>query len=215
MMREHKDTEDLSMELRNMTEKTLKTYPTLGCCGLDCGLCPRHYTEGTSRCPGCCGPDFAENHPSCGIITCCVKNHGLEVCADCFEWPCDKFDPKIKDGGEYDSFVTYQNVHKNMEFIKKHGVEKLIFAQSKRIEVLETILNNFDDGRSKTYFCTAVNLLPLRDLDVAMNKAKLRMLSEGIKQDDKKTKAKILKEALDDAAGREGIELRLRKKDSG
>lgn len=36
---------------------TKKIY-TLGCCGLDCGLCPRFYTEGSSRCPGCCGENF-------------------------------------------------------------------------------------------------------------------------------------------------------------
>jgi hypothetical protein len=27
------------------------THPTIGCCGIDCGLCPRYYTDGPSRCP--------------------------------------------------------------------------------------------------------------------------------------------------------------------
>ncbi|HNR04634.1 MAG TPA: DUF3795 domain-containing protein, partial [Bacillota bacterium] len=47
-----------------------KKIHTLGCCGLDCGLCPRFFTEGASRCPGCCGVDFENKHPSCSFITC-------------------------------------------------------------------------------------------------------------------------------------------------
>jgi hypothetical protein len=64
-----------------MSERPIKAYPTLGCCGLDCGLCSRYYTVGTSRCPGCCGPEFFDKMPSCAYITCCVKKKGLEVCA--------------------------------------------------------------------------------------------------------------------------------------
>ena len=55
--------------------KLEKKYPTIGCCGIDCGLCPRYYTEGKSRCPGCFGPQFMDiMGQSCSFITCCVKN---------------------------------------------------------------------------------------------------------------------------------------------
>jgi len=37
------------------------------------------------RCPGCCGPEFFNKHPSCSFITCCVKRNDLEVCAECDE----------------------------------------------------------------------------------------------------------------------------------
>ena len=76
-----------------MSERPVKAHPTLGCCGLDCGLCPRYYTVGASRCPGCCGPGFFEKHPSCGYITCCVKRKNLEVCSQCDEFPCSRFAP--------------------------------------------------------------------------------------------------------------------------
>jgi hypothetical protein len=69
----------------------VKKYPTIAVCGLDCGLCPRYYTEGPSRCPGCAGPGFFDKHPSCSFITCCVKKKGLEVCAECADFPCAKF----------------------------------------------------------------------------------------------------------------------------
>ncbi|TET26129.1 MAG: DUF3795 domain-containing protein, partial [Dehalococcoidia bacterium] len=55
-----------------MDKYPLKKYPIVGACGLNCGLCPRYYTQGTSRCPGCCGPDFWQKHPGCAFITCCV-----------------------------------------------------------------------------------------------------------------------------------------------
>jgi len=38
-------------------EEKLKIYNTIGCCGIDCGLCPRFYTKGDSVCPGCGGTD--------------------------------------------------------------------------------------------------------------------------------------------------------------
>ena len=30
-----------------------REYPLFSACGLNCGLCPRFYTDGESRCPGC------------------------------------------------------------------------------------------------------------------------------------------------------------------
>ena len=100
----------------------VKTYPTIACCGIDCGLCPIHYTKGPSRCPGCCGPNFFHTHPSCSFITCCVKEKNLEVCAQCEEYPCPKFDSE----GKFDSFVTHRKVFTNQKNIKEHSLEKFI-----------------------------------------------------------------------------------------
>jgi hypothetical protein len=195
-----------------MSKAPIKTYSTIGCCGLDCGLCPRYYTEGKSRCPGCGGTDFYEKHPSCGIITCCVKNKGLEVCGECDEYPCKKFDPKIKEGGEYDSFIIYQNVHKNMTIIKKQGLKKLLKQQEERIKLLESMIKEFDEGRSKNLYCIASTLLPIPDLKSSLEKARQQIKQDKIKSDDLKAKAKVLKAILNEVAEKEGIELKLRKK---
>lgn len=74
-----------------MTDK-LKKYETIGCCGIDCGLCPRFHTKGESGCPGCGGLNFKDKHPSCGFLTCCVIKNELEVCSDCNDYPCKRFD---------------------------------------------------------------------------------------------------------------------------
>ena len=105
----------------------VKTYPTIACCGLDCGLCPTYYTKGPSRCPGCCGPDFFNKHPSCSIITCCVKNNKFETCAQCNEFPCQK----LKDWDEYDSFICHRVSLTNLNLIKKKGLEEFFKQQEK------------------------------------------------------------------------------------
>lgn len=195
-----------------MKEQPVKLYPTLGCCGLDCGLCPRYYTVGPSRCPGCCGPDFFEKHPSCSYITCCVKKESLEVCAQCEEFPCSKFESLRVDGGEYDSFVTYLKAYPNMIFIKEFGLKEFIKQQKKRLKLLETMLKSFDDGRSKSFYCLAATLLSKEALKKSIEKSKKRIKEDKIGPDDTKARAQILRGFLEEYAASYGVELKLRKK---
>ena len=193
-----------------MSEPPVKKYPTLGCCGLDCGLCPRYYTEGSSRCPGCCGPDFFNKHPSCGHITCCVKKKNLEVCAECNDFPCQKFDSWF--GSEaYDSFVTHKKTEPNLDFIRKHGVEKFIEQQKERIKFLKDMLEGFNEGRSRSFYCVAAALHSVDDVKNSLESAKKEVKTLGLRKDDIKSKAKILKKAIQDVADRKGIDLKLRK----
>jgi hypothetical protein len=192
--------------------KTMKKYPTIGACGLDCGLCPRYYTVGSSRCPGCCGPNFFNKHPSCTYITCCIKKKNLEACAQCEEFPCSKFESWLVGGGGDDSFLTHKKAHHNLNFIKNQGIEKFIERQRKRIRLLEIMLKHFDDGRSKSFYCIATTLLPITGLELSLNKTEQKIRAGKIKSDDIKTKSKILKGFLNNFAAEEGIKLKLRKK---
>jgi hypothetical protein len=181
---------------------SVKKYPTIGACGLDCGLCPRYYTQGPSRCPGCCGPDFFSKHPSCSFITCCVKKKNFEVCADCNEFPCPKFE--FEGENSYDSFITHRKTVFNLNFIKENGIERFIEQQKKRIKLLEIMIKNFDDGRSKSFYCIASALLSIESLEKSLNNVE--------KSEDVKIRAKNLKKILDEMASKEGVELKLRKK---
>ena len=187
----------------------LKKYPTIGVCGLDCGLCPRYYTIGTSRCPGCGGHDFFNKHPSCSFITCCVKKKNLEVCAECSDFPCHKFksDEEYQQLKESSSYPSSKRVISNLNFIKEHGIEKFVGQQKKRIKLLETMTENFDDGRSRSFFCKAATLLDLIDLRSSLDKASREIKMEGIKQNDIKNKAETLKANLNEVALKGGIEL--------
>ena len=195
------------MKIKN--DMPLKTYPTIGCCGLDCGLCPRFYTVGHSRCPGCAGPNFFNKHPSCSFITCCVKKKNLEVCAECSDFPCSKFksDEEYQQLQGSSSYPPNKKVMPNLNFIKKHGIEKFIKQQRSRIKSLETMIENFDDGRSRSFFCKAAALLDLTSLTSSLDKATQKIKTDKIEQNDVKQKAQILKKIINEIAFKEGVEL--------
>ncbi|TSA34890.1 MAG: DUF3795 domain-containing protein [Porphyromonadaceae bacterium] len=188
----------MGQSISELKKSSIKKYYTIGVCGLDCGLCPRYYTAGPSRCPGCGGPDFFNKHPSCSFITCCVKKKNLEVCAGCSDFPCPKFksNEEYKQVKESPSYPSYKKVMPNLNFIKKYGITKFIEQQKKRIKMLETMLENFDDGRSRSFFCKEAVLHDITSLRTSLDKATQKIKTEKIKQDDVKNKAKILKAIL-------------------
>ncbi len=94
-----------------------------------------------------------------------------------------------------------------MNFIKEHGIKKFIKQQEKRIKLIETITENFDDGRSRSFFCKAVVLLDLTTLESSLDEATQKIKTDNIKPDGIKIKAKILKEILNEIAFKEEIEL--------
>jgi hypothetical protein len=84
----------------------------------------------------------------------------------------------------------------NLDFIKEHGISKFIDQQKKRIKLLERMIDNFDDGRSRSFFCRAACLHDLTSLESALNEALQKIKTDHIKPEDTKVKAKILKEIL-------------------
>jgi Zn-finger protein len=193
----------------NQSGPDLKMYPTIGVCGLDCGLCPRYYTEGASRCPGCGGPNFLNKHPSCSFITCCVKKNNFEVCAFCSAFPCSKFktDKEIQQFEGSSSYPPYKKIMLNLNYIKDYGIEKFIDNQKKRIRLLEKLLQNYDDGRSKSFFCKAAALLDINSLEDSLHTALQKIKSYKISSTDIKLRAKIIKEILNESALKEKIVL--------
>ena len=89
-----------------------RKYPQFSACGLNCGLCPRYYTYGDSRCPDCGGENFTKVHCSCSILP-CIQRKEIEFRYLCDEYPCKKYDK-----WEKDSFITHQNMKKNFEKAK-------------------------------------------------------------------------------------------------
>jgi hypothetical protein len=166
-------------------------HPTIGCCGIDCGLCPRYYTDGSSRCPGCAGD---ERPFSCGFITCCVKKHGLPVCAECGEYPCAKYADREKI--EKDSFVTHKRMFQNQGMIREVGLDAFLAKQAERMAFLDDALGNHNDGRSKGFYCLAAALLTAENLKDALNRADT---------------GENLRNVLNEYAAAEGQELKLRK----
>jgi hypothetical protein len=194
-------------------ERPVKKYPTVGACGLDCGLCTKYYTIGKSRCPGCCGPDFFNKHPTCAFSTCCVKKKGLEACGECDEFPCEKFE-KAADvqSQETSAYPPYRNIMPNLEFIREQGIKEFIHRQRKRIRLLERLIEDFDDGRSRSVFCRAASLMEVSNLRDCLKQATRMMEADNVEPTDMKARAKLLRGLLDEAAAGEGIELKVVRK---
>ena len=191
-------------DLERMRSKPTKNYPTIGCCGIDCGLCPRYHTDGKSKCPGCAGKDFYEKHPSCSIVTCCLMTKQLETCGSCEEFICKR----IRNWDSADSFVTHRNCICNLKSIREHGLDAFIEQQEDRLQLLKTLLEEFDDGRSKSFYCLSAALLPIGELRSVMEKVRKVVALEN----DRKHMAKSLREAFAGIAKRSSVELSYRKK---
>ena len=191
-----------------MDKYPLKKYPIVGACGLNCGLCPRYHTQGTSRCPGCCGPDFWQKHPGCAFITCCVKQRNLETCAQCADWAdCERV-ARLLDSAKYqDSFLSSRPIAGNFAFIQKNGIEEFARLEIEKQKFLRHLIDNYDEGRSKSFYCTSCQLIPLDKLREALESAEIKMTQDT----EIKEKAKLVRAAINNLADALHIDLRLRK----
>ena len=183
-----------------------RKYPLLSLCGLNCGLCPRYHTDGTSKCPGCGGEAFYEKHPPCGVISCARRHGGIEYCYQCDEYPCKKY---YKNGKIVDSFITKQNQLENFDRIKKIGLAACQAELNEKVEILHFLLNNYNDGRRKNFFCLAVNLLELQDVKNIMK----RIAVETQPDNSIKEKSAIAAHLFEAMAGERNIILKLKTKE--
>jgi hypothetical protein len=172
----------------------MKKNNLAGCCGISCGLCPRFQSKAKSKCLGC-GPD---GHCSyCSIFRCCVLKRNYETCADCSEFPCNKFDKWF----DSDSFVTHYKCFSNIKNIKKLGFKKFFEEQEERKKLLEMILEKYNPGRCTSLYCQACALMNMESLQEAVAKIEI------VKQD----KAKLFKNLIQELAEKEKLNLKLRK----
>lgn len=166
-------------------------------CGLNCGLCPMQLG---GYCPGCGGG--AGNQP-CATAKCSQQHGRVEYCCQCDEYPCKKYSVSE----EYDSFITHRNRLKDFQRFQEMGAAAYRTEQEEKGEILRYLLQNYNDGRRKSFFCTAVNLLELRDVKLVMEK--LAALPNPEAPSQKQRAAVQLFEAL---AAQRKIVLKLRKK---
>ena len=162
-------------------------------CGLNCGLCSMHLG---GHCPGC-----GEGSQSCRLARCSLDHGGLEYCYECGEYPCEKYE-KIDD---FDSFITHKHRKRDMEKAKKLGPEAYGAEQREKIRLLEALLEGYNDGRKKTLYCLAVNLLEADEIKQALQTV------EGEALPPEKRPARMAEE-LNRIAAAKGIELKLRRK---
>ncbi|MBN1863002.1 MAG: hypothetical protein JW790_05100 [Dehalococcoidales bacterium] len=144
----------------------------------------------------------------CGFITCCVRKKGLETCAQ-----CDGFDgcervARLLDSARYrDSFISHRPIEANLAFIREHGIEEFARLEMEKQDFLRHLLSNYDEGRSKSFYCTICQLMPLDSLRRALKEAEAAITPDT----PLKERAKTLRALIGRTAEGLGVDLRLRK----
>jgi hypothetical protein len=186
-------------------EPYLRKDPDFSLCGLNCALCSNFHihTAGKFKCPGCGGEKFFEKHPSCAVITCSRKHNNIEFCFDCDEYPCKRYlEPTGKD-----SFITYKNREKNIKSASE-DLKKYLDELGKKKNILCELLKKYNDGRMKNYYCIAVNLTPMIELEEIMKNINDMENNKNIEENEKVKNVKII---FDEMANKLKIEIKLRK----
>ena len=171
---------------------------------MSCRLCPSYHSQSASRCAGC--KSEARIKVGCPFITCAVKRRGIEFCWQCPDQEtCPKWRARRESGKAHDSFVCYQKLEDNIEFIKSRGISAFVKSQKAKEKLVNAMLDEFNEGRSKAFYCIAATVMTTPELKQAIDQA--RRESNGM---DTKDKAKTLHSILDGIAAEKGYHLKLR-----
>jgi len=179
-------------DMKNSEAKSL-----IGCCGLYCGLCNKYQSKAPSRCVGC---RLGEQHSWCSIWNCCVKKHGFETCTECDEvFNCEIFLRR--------KVAQWIPAYDNLRRIKESGLKNWLKEQKDRQALVEELLDNYNEGRSMSFFCKACARLPIELINKAIKETREKLLSEKVDESDVKSKAKILRAAIEDLASKAKVNL--------
>ncbi len=178
-----------------------RDYPLFSLCGLNCGLCQMRLG---GYCPGCGG---GSGNQACAIARCSLQHGVVQFCFECPEFPCGRYEGLE----EYDSFISHRNMIQDLRKAKTIGIDAYRVELEERITILRSLLAEYNDGRKKTMYCQAANLLEIQDLREVMNQLAEAMDSQagGLSL---KEKAAIAAELFQMMADKRGVVLKLNKK---
>ena len=180
-------------------------YTEVGICGLGCRLCPWYQKEGENKCGGC--KSEYRMGVGCSIINCALKKKGVEFCGDCDESPtCERWARTREFGKSRDSFKCYQKLEEDIAEIIEYGKDEFDRGQKHRERLLRELLTQFNEGRSKGYYCIAATVLEIKELEDC-----LEMCRKESPGHDVKERARMMHAALDEVARARGYQLKLRK----
>lgn len=179
--------------------------PDIAVCGLSCRLCPKYQSNAAGRCHGC------KTEPTmlvgCAFLTCALTKHGVEFCVACDEnETCERWRTRREAGKIGDSFVCYQRLEDNIAFLRQHGAAEFREQQIARESLLKEMLAEYNEGRSRTFYCVAATVCDVEELrDVLAQAARD---SQGM---DTREKSRLLHSLLENIAQTKGYCLKLRK----
>lgn len=184
--------------------KLTEEFSLAGPCGIFCGLCAKYQSKAPSRCIGC---RLGEQHSWCSIYRCCVMKKGFTTCIECEEYPCERY--KRRGWGEDQWSRTAQD---NLNSIKNNGMERWLEEQRERRLAMTELLDNYNDGRSMSFYCSACIVMSISLINQAIDEMKQKLSDNHIDNSDVKAKAKVLRAIIQELASKSGIDLKLRNK---
>ena len=181
-------------------KKACRNYPRFALCGLNCGLCPMYHISEDNHCTGC----GVEGRPSCAVLRCARAHGGVEYCFQCPEYPCRQF----QELHTYESFIASRNVEQDFARAKAGSLASYQAVLDEKVELLRHLIRNYNDGRRKSFFCLAVNLLDLEDV-----RAVVARLDQEVGQDTPlRERALQAAACFQELAAARGVTLKLQKK---
>lgn len=131
----------------------------------------------------------------------------MEFCWDCADsGTCEKWRRHREAGNAHDSFKSYQKLEADIAFVKSEGVQVYDSQQRAREALLRRLLDGFNEGRSKSYYCVASTVMEIPELEDALEEAATRSGSLAAKD-----RAGVIHSLLDGIALKNGYRLVLRK----
>jgi len=132
----------------------------------------------------------------------------VQYCFQCTEYPCSLY--KKNSRAEY--VITTRYVLSDFSKAREKGIRWYQDELEKRAALLRYLLENYNDGRKKQFYCLAVQLL-----DESVLSGILRSVEEegkGSSAEEKKNVIQKLVSRIKKAAEQEGISLKLRGRDT-
>jgi len=118
----------------------------------------------------------------CPFITCAIKKKGVEFCWDCDEHEtCEKWKKSREFGTQHDSFKSRQSLEHDINTMIYHGVDQFIHDQYIRELLLKQMLEQFNDGRYKSYYCIAATVMRKNEIEQVLSEAKQKSAGFDIK----------------------------------
>jgi hypothetical protein len=139
-----------------------------------------------------------------------IEERDLVGCCGLYCGLCTKFQSRAKSRclgcklGEQHSWVPAMD---NLCQIAEIGVESWLEEQRERRALVEALLQNYNEGRSMTFFCKACTRMPVAVIDEAIEESKKRIMDENIEESDIRSKAKVVKEIVRELASASGVDL--------
>lgn len=96
----------------------------------------------------------------------------------------------------------------DFEKAKQIGIDVYRTELDEKVAILEYLLENYNDGRRKSFFCIAVNLLELKDIKTIMT----QLGEETAQTNDVKEKAAAAARLIQKMADGRNVSLKLNKK---